>query len=281
VTDSWAIADDGLRLFVRTIGDGPQTVIVPGAAWLEEELAALCTPGRRVVFYDTQSRGRSEIAPVERLTFDREVDDLEAVRRYVGADRVSVIGWSYQGAVAALYASRHPAHVAHVAMLCPMTPRPGPFDGMAPYVERRRAREAEVADRLAALRAAAERDPSPATWRACQLLRASTNMGAPADADRVVADPWQHENEWAPHAESVLDVLFDSLDDFDWRPAMAVVDAAVLVVHGENEGPAGLRQEWVDAVPHGRLLSLPGVGHYPFVERRQETLAALDELLRA
>ena len=277
--ESFAEADDGLRLYTRVVGDGAHTVIVPAAAWLEDHLDPLLKPGRRFVFYDTQARGRSDAGPPERLTFDREVSDLEAVRQHVGAEQVSLIGWSYLGAVVALYASRHASHVRHLALLCPMSARPGPFEGMEPFVELLQSREAAVADELARRRERAEDEPSPETWRAFQLLRSSIRMGDAGAADRIVGNPWRHPQEWATHAQPTLETLFDSLDDFDWRPDMHVVEAPALVVHGGLDGPVAARQEWVDAFPHGRLLDLPDTGHYPFIERPEELFAALDQLL--
>lgn len=216
MSDSLAQTEDGLRLFVRVVGETGPMVIVPGAAWLEGHLDPLQHAGRRIVFYDTQARGRSEAGPRQRLTFEHEVSDLEAVRRHVGGELVSLIGWSYLGAVVALYASKHPSRVQNLAMLCPMAARPGPFEGMAPYLERNRAREAEMAEHLVELRRLAEGDPSPESWRAFQLLRATIRMDDPAAAERVVANPWQYEQEWAPNVEPTLEALFESLDDFDW-----------------------------------------------------------------
>jgi len=278
--EDFARADDGLRLFVRVVGDGEQTVIVPAAAWLEHQLDPLITPERRFVFYDTQSRGRSAAGPLERLTFEHEVADMDAIRRHVDAERAAVVGWSYLGAVAALYASAHPDAVSHLVMLCPMSARPGPFEGMQPFIDRYQAREAELRDRLDVLRRDAEAFPSAETWGSFQMLAATLRMGDPAAIERVVGNPYRFEQEWAPNAERTLEALFGSLPDFDWRPRMNVVHAQALIVHGEEDGPVSARDDWVQALPGGRLLSLAGVGHFPFIEAPDELLPALDAHLR-
>jgi len=277
--ESWAITRDGVRLFVRAIGEGDQVVIIPGAAWLERELEKLAAPERKLVFYDTQSRGNSDAGPTGRLTFDNEVDDLEVVRRHVGAERVGLVGWSYLGAVVALYASRFPDHVTHLALLCPMAARRGPFPGMQPYRQLLEERSAAIAAQRARLRVEAEADPSPERWRAYGLLNASIRMGNPASADAVLADPWQYPQEWAPRVEQTLEALFESLDDFDWRPDMAVVGAPALVVHGDLDGPLDVIAEWAASFPNGQLLRLADTGHFPFVEQRERLLVALNDFL--
>src|SRR5262249_17397949 len=57
-----------------------------------------------------------------------DVDDLEAVRRRFGADRIDLIGHSYAGLLVALYAARYPDRVGRMVLLGAM-----PFDPSAEY----------------------------------------------------------------------------------------------------------------------------------------------------
>lgn len=104
-------------------------------------------------------------------------------------------------------------------------------------------------------------------------------MGYPGAADRVVADPWQYEQEWAPNADRTLETLFGNLHEFDWRPQMGAIRAPTLVVHGDLDGPSIISEEWVTAIPNAHLLRLTGTGHYPFVETPKKLFDALNQLL--
>src|SRR6185295_13131828 len=85
----------GLHLYYRTVGNGPEVVLVPNANWLAELLAPL-SPGRTLLFYDPRSRGRSStVSESRQLSLEADVEDLESVRRYFGADRISLLGSSY------------------------------------------------------------------------------------------------------------------------------------------------------------------------------------------
>jgi len=204
---------------------------------------------------------------------------LEAVRRHVAAPVVSLIGWSYLGAIVALYAHRFPHLVRRLVLLCPMAPRPGPFEGMEAYREMRRTRQLAVQEQLDQLRLKAEQEPSAASWREYDLVQHSVRMGDPAAVENIKGNPWQYEQEWAPNVERRQQTLFGTLEKFDWRPLMKSVEAPALVVHGELDGPSVCREEWVTAFARGRLLRLPGTGHWPFVERRQELFAVLPQFL--
>lgn len=68
----------------------------------------------QLVYVDHRGQGRSARGPKETYTLDNNVEDLEALRRYLGLGPVVVIGVSYGGMVALTYASRYPASVSHL-----------------------------------------------------------------------------------------------------------------------------------------------------------------------
>ena len=68
----------------------------------------------QLVYIDHRGQGRSARGPKESYTLDNNVEDLEALRQYLGLDKVVVIGVSYGGMVALAYASRYPESVSHL-----------------------------------------------------------------------------------------------------------------------------------------------------------------------
>jgi len=117
----WVDLEDG-RLFYEVEGAGPTLVLVDGGPgnshhefhpWFSRA-AQFC----RVVYYDQRGCGRStRTAPAGGFTVDGAVEDLEALRRAVGAERWFVLGWSYGGMLAQCYAVRHPERVAGLVLV--------------------------------------------------------------------------------------------------------------------------------------------------------------------
>jgi proline iminopeptidase len=68
----------------------------------------------QLVYVDHRGQGRSARGPRETYTLDNNVEDLEALRQYLGLGRIVVIGVSYGGMVALTYASRYPDSVSHL-----------------------------------------------------------------------------------------------------------------------------------------------------------------------
>jgi proline iminopeptidase len=112
--EGYVTMDDGTRIFYQVVGDGPQTVVIPGRLFLIHTLRELAA-GRRLIFYDTRSRGRSDsIHDAKRETIMDDVHDLETVRKHFGAEKVSPVGYSYMGLLVILYTKDHPEHIERV-----------------------------------------------------------------------------------------------------------------------------------------------------------------------
>jgi pimeloyl-ACP methyl ester carboxylesterase len=67
---------------------------------------------RSLVKLDLRGTGESAV-PEDAASYrcDRLVDDVEALRAHLGRDRVDVLGHSAGGALAVLYAARHPDRI--------------------------------------------------------------------------------------------------------------------------------------------------------------------------
>lgn len=79
-------------------------------------LSAL-TDKAQLVYFDHRGQGRSARGPIESYTLDNNVEDMEALRQYLGLERIALFGASYGGVVAQSYAIRYPQHVSHLMIV--------------------------------------------------------------------------------------------------------------------------------------------------------------------
>lgn len=80
----------------------------------------LSQDGFRVFLYDQAGSGLSDFLPkVGDYTFERMVEDLEAVRKQIGTDKMILIGHSWGSTLAAKYMGKYPGHVAKVIFHSP------------------------------------------------------------------------------------------------------------------------------------------------------------------
>jgi len=271
--------DASVRLHYRIMGAGPDTVVIPAGMYLAEELTPLRT-GRTLIFYDMRGRGRSaRVLEGSKLGLDRDIDDLEAVRRHFRISHMDLIGFSYLGAMVVLYAAEHPGRVRRIIQMGAMPPR-----SSAPYMQRpppgmlidsvkiNRLRQMESSGALAS-------NPAgycEAYWDAYLVMY----VGDAAAADSV-AMPCNLRNEWPQNFSVTLQHIMDKLPDWDWRSRVSAVEASTLTMHGNADhiAPLGGGREWAATLRDARLLVFPGVGHLIFAERRAAFLDAADQFL--
>jgi proline iminopeptidase len=106
----------GYRLYWKVVGEpGPAGTVLtlhggPGAT--HDYLLAfsdLTRFGYQVVYYDQLGCGRSELARTDaEYTVERDVSDLDDLRKQLGLHRVHLVGSSYGGLLAIAYALAHP-----------------------------------------------------------------------------------------------------------------------------------------------------------------------------
>src|SRR5262249_3349397 len=115
----------GGALFALWLGEGAPVVVLhggPGAAhdYLRPQLDALAAPGRRPLYYYQRGCGRSPVAAGAAFPGWREhVADLEAVRAWLGRERLDVVGYSWGGLLALLWALEHPERVERLGLIAP------------------------------------------------------------------------------------------------------------------------------------------------------------------
>ena len=70
----------------------------------------------QLVFIDHRGSGRSAPAPAETYTPEENIDDVDALREYLGLERISLLGSSYGGIVAQGVALRYPDCIANLIL---------------------------------------------------------------------------------------------------------------------------------------------------------------------
>ena len=270
--EGYVLTDEGLRLYYRVVGDGPQHVIVPLASSLVEDCDPL-VDGRTLIFYDQRSRGQSDaVTNPDWISFAHEVRDLECVRRHFQLEHVDLLGWSYLGAVAALYAAEYPLHVRRIVMMCPMAPRGYyAFDGPSPEAEAARQKLKDRTDaageqRLQEMREAGVDKSDPIGY--CRLFSrvyGSNMMGKPGMYNNKRSDPCSYPKEWPQNGIRTARLLFST--EYDWRSQMSSATMPALIVHGDEDVlPLAGSYEWISALTDARILVISGVGHFPHIE---------------
>ena len=81
---------------------------------------------RKVVLYDQRGVGRSSpIAAGASCTLRDQIEDLEALRAHIGAERMDLLGHSWGGYLVMAYAARYPQHIERLLIVDSAAPKIG------------------------------------------------------------------------------------------------------------------------------------------------------------
>ena len=272
------VALDGVRLYTRRIGEGPPVVVLhggPGAQhdYLLPQYDGLAR-GRALLYYDQRGGGRSPVGADTSVGWRDQVTDLDRLRAHWGLDRLVLLGYSWGGLLAVLYALEHPGQVAELALVAPA---PVTVAGRREFERRFAARMAEpwVAQARAELAASglAHRDPEKYRRKAFALSVAGyfhdPRRAAELTPFRITARTQQ--------------AVWASLGEYDLRERLRTTfrrGAAprALVVHGIYDPmPIETARETAALLDTG-LIEL-ATGHAPHVEAPEDFWRALDGFL--
>ena len=250
----------------------------PGAHhdYLLPQMLALAE-SHELIFYDQRGGGRSTADGREPITWRTHVDDLARVAREFDLDPLSLVGYSWGGLLALLYA----IEAAHGGTDGPAPSRLVLIDPAPVTRALRQQFEAELArrqqsDEVRAMRdelAASglrERDPEAYRQRAFELSVA----GYFAQPERASA-----LTQFRVMGR-VQQSVWESLGDFDLVPRLGAVRCPALVVHGRQDPiPLASSEAVVSAMPDARLVVLEDCGHVPYVERPEALFEAVEAFL--
>ena len=229
-----------------------------------------------LIFYDQRGGGQSRTdasADPTPITWQTHVADLGAVTTELGASPLEIVGYSWGGLLAMLYATGASSELPRPATLTLIDPAPLTREYRAEFeAEFARRQQGEVIQALRTeLAQSGLRESDPAAYR---------QRGFELSVAGYFADP-QRARDLTPFrvVGKVQQSVWESLGDFDLRPALEQVKIPALVVHGRQDPiPLASSESVADALG-ASLVVLENCGHVPYVEQSQSLFDAVRRFL--
>lgn len=225
-------------------------------------LAPHFSANRHVIAVDLRGHGESGWDPRGEYLVEDYYRDVEALAAQLGLRDIVLWGNSTGGRVAQVFAGSHPDRVAAVIVEDVGPERP-------PAISERRSKRmageengwASADELLAQVKATYPRTPEP-------LLRAFVDHGSKRRADgRIV---WKRD--------PAINQGFVPTEI--WRHVRAIRAPIVYILGGASSiVPPETQDELRRVLPQVRIVTMPGLGHYPSEECPAEFLALVDRFL--
>ncbi len=266
----------GASLYVETQGTGRPMLVIHGGlgldhTYLQPWLDPL-TQQFQLVYPDLRENGRPAAVSESEYTHEKMIDDLDALRSTLGIKQWIVLGHSYGGFIAQLYAIKYPDTVSQLVLLdtSPATAL-GNADG-AQLVAKKITPEENAA--LGKLGTVTDDDEWRQVWHTILPLYFYNNDAA---ASFIANDKTVYRAtgiSWA--AKNLLPM-------YDTRSFLGNLMMPTLVGVGRYDWITTVRKSEVlyKAIPGSELVIFEQSGHFTFVEEQGKVLETLQRFLYA
>ena len=263
------------KLYFRAVGSGTPLVMVHGGPGLSHGYMApqyieLFSDDYRLIFYDQRGSGRSTgIEDTTLLTMDRFVEDLDQIRQAFGLDQMNLLGHSFGGLIALLYAAENSSKVKNL-LLIDSAPTSWELN-IPPFlqtIEERRDRAVQM--QMDSIMASPVTPESMERW---WHLYFRPFFHDPALSDSL---PLDFDRQWIENYSVTSPIMWRRLGKFDFHDRLEKITARTLVLYCDQ---SVLSREGAEAIhkhiPHSRFIVLEGIGHFPSIEAPQALKAAV------
>lgn len=295
----WQLPTGSRLAYVRSPGSAPArpapVVVLHGGPGVPDMagdavfFGQLTGDGFDVYVYDQLGAGRSaRLTDPTGYGIDRDVADLEEIRRTIGADRMVLVGHSYGGALATAYLAAFPDRVESLVLSSPaaLDPADTSADRATAGLEttpRLRTYASALAPR--ALLGYALLQVNPA---AAHAYLDDPEADARNDAILTLSEPGLHctptQARGPVHGSGFYRLQYPQSatapPPSDLRPALTGLPTPTLILKGSCDYLSWRSAaDYRHALPHSTLLYLDGAGHSTYQDRPAEVLAAVRAFL--
>jgi len=291
----WQVEED-IRLYHFAAGEGRNVLVIHGgpgypytAPWTGFEPL---TQGYHFQYYDQRGCGQST-RPIDEFssqndyenltTLDKtlglgaQIADVERIRQILGEEKLILVGHSFGGFLASLYAAEFPEHVQALILVAPAETlvMPPPSGGLFEQV-RQRLPEDTRADYDAYLKRYLDFQGVFSQSEAdLTALNEEFTRYYQAAAPTVAVPAGGKAGGWMVQA-----MYFSMGQRHDYRAALKAVTAPVLVIHGAGDlQPEEASRMYAEAFPNARFEVIENATHFPFEEQPEEFGAIVGEFL--
>jgi len=284
----------GKRIWYESAGEGQPLVLIAGAGGSHDYFHPFFAPlekSFRIIYFDGFGRGNSERAksPSE-YTFDRDLDEIEALRLALHLGKILIYGHSYGGFVAEAYALKYPDSVQKL-VVSNIFVSGEDFQSSDDHVNQEIQQFLpELWGQIASLRARGLLSSSPEMQQAV-VPHLLSMLGRfyfyDPEKAKIIAPYFNEHNFSAEQWNAVAgpDADFNvggDLRKLDFRRGLATVRVPFLVVAGRYDGIVlpRLTERFKEYAPQSKFVMFEHSGHYPFIEEAPLFLKTVEDFLK-
>ena len=215
-----------------------------------------------LVYYDHRCNGRSGRPPIETFTYDQLVDDANELRKYLGFEKIVVIGHSIGGCVALKYALRYPEYLSHLTLI-DTAPAWDYNEEILANVERKGTKEMIVAWN------------TPITTN--EEYACFGEVAGPLYWHKFDAELHKRLGSKIVHNVEALNAEGVSVKNYNVVPRLGEIETPTLILVGKDDFicPPSQAERMHKNIPNSEIVIFEQSGHTPYIEESDAFFATV------
>ena len=235
-----------------------------------------CTPlseYMQLVYIDNRGSGRSGRPDITTCNVEQNIEDIEALRQYLGLDKIVLFGHSYGGITAQGYAVKYPQNLAGLILLGTTPTYKAMVDGKAELLARGTEEQIEYGRHL--FDGTFENDEHYKVYfeKLCTLYshKRTSSAGVKEAVEYMIVSSdvinYATRNDWY---------------GFDWTEGLKKIDVPTLVVGGAHDWitPVKYSYQIADAIKGSELIIYEDSGHSLFYDAGDRMIPAIIQFIK-
>lgn len=282
-TDPYEYFDNnGVRIAYRVFGSGSPLIVLNGGPGRSSDTftdlaQTLSLKNRRVILFDQRGTGRSKlpVADESTVSLNLMVGDLEALRKHLQYEKISLLGHSFGGMYAMAYASQYPEHIKSLILSASggvdLSWKEYAFHNMLSRLDQAARQKYEF-------------------WTSPEQVQADP-IKASLEALRVLVPTYIYHQKFVPVLEKALvnldyytpaigELVWKSMENYNLKGALKILSAPTLIIDGRQDTigeavPIAIHGE----IPNSRLEFIDECSHYPWLDGPEKYFSLIDGFL--
>ena len=271
------------KIYYETFGKGDPIIVIHGGPgfdldWFLPQMKTLAKD-HEVILYDQRGSGKSVHGKIDASTINMPqfVADLEALRKKLGYEKVTLLGHSWGGLLAMNYAIAHPDHVSTLILA---DAAPSSAAGFKAFMAEAQKRVGPLEAKLKPIedsKAFKEGDPKTSADFYHTLFQAY--FYNPKNIDEL---DLQRTRESLVGGTKIFPLLAkDYLSNYNIRADLKNLKIPTLILHGDKDiVPLWTAHETQKAIPGSTLVVIKNADHFSYVEKPKEFFGAIEKFLK-
>lgn len=270
------------KLFCHVMGKGNPLIVLHGGPGLTQDYLlpqmAKLAENNLVVFYDQRACGRSSgDITTETMQIETFVSDLDAIRKFLGFEKISILGHSWGCFVAYQYAIAHPENLDKLILSNSMPASSADFRlFIAEYLKRIAPFQEEVKSIQESPQfAAGDSEAFEKYFR----IGFRTHCYNPEKVNELnLKMPPKSGLCFLKVYEAVRQNVFGK--PFDFSSELKQVHTPTLIIHGDTDPvPVSTVENLHKCLDNSKLVIMKQCGHFPYVEKPEEYFGLINSFL--